>query len=234
MVIFKLINFRVLLYLPVSFIILAVVVSCESNDADPVFTGHDYFGMKENKWLIYQVDSTVYDDFLGEVFHYNYQVKEINAGFFNDASGNISMRVEKFIRMDESQKWKIKNVSTAAIRGGQALATEDNITRVKLVFPLRRNRIWNGNAFNNKDFQEYRITSIHEPLNEGQLSFDSTLTVLQKNFITLIGEDYQYEVYAAGTGMIKKHFTSLEKEIDGTVKRGVDYTFTLVDRGYLH
>jgi hypothetical protein len=230
MVFFKNFKFSLLLHLSV-LIMVPSVVSCEKSESEPSYSGLEYFDLKTDKWLIYEVDSTVYDDFLGQVFHYKYQVKEVHAGYFFNTAGDSTMKIEKFYRLNESEKWKVKNVSTAAIRRGQALTTEDNITQVKLVFPLRRNRIWNGNAYNALDYQEFRITSIHEPYKNDLNNFDSTLTVLQRNFVTLIGEDYQLEVYAAGTGMIKKKYKSLEKEIDGTIVRGVDYTITLIDKG---
>jgi len=212
--------------------LLAVLVACDTKTGSPVYTGEEYFGLSEGKYLIYNVDSVVYDDFLGQVFHYHYQVKEWNKEFFEDSQGNQLMRLERFSRPDADHDWRIKNVWTATLSKTKALKTEENQTFVKLVFPLKANLFWNGNLYNTKPTQNFRITQIHQPLNLGSLNFDSTLTVLQQEFITIIGEDLQYEIYATGVGMIYKKYVAITKEIDGTITRGVNYSYTLEEIGY--
>jgi hypothetical protein len=208
------------------------IISCENQDGQRAYIGHEYYKMQKNSWKIYQVDSTVYDDFLGQVIHYNYQVKELNKDTYTDVSGRENMKIEKYTRQNPEDSWKIKNVHTSHLDSRLALKTEDNVTIVKLVFPLRKNRTWNGNSYNNQGLQEYKILGIHEPFHDNHLQYDSTVTVMHLNFLTLISEDDQYEVYAAGVGLIKKKFKSVEKEIDGRINRGVDYTYTLIDKGY--
>lgn len=212
--------------------ILVIVASCETSEGEPVYMGHEYFPFKEGKWVVYQVDSTVYDDFLGKVFEYSYQVKEVNKEVFVDQQGLSNMRVERFIRQNQQNIWQIKNIWTSALNTNRALKTEENITFVKLSFPLKQNLIWNGNLFNTQKEQSYKITHIHAPYQLLQMDFDSTLTVLQRDFTTLIGKEFQYEVYANGIGMIHKKFINLETEIDGSIIRGVDYSYILIDYGF--
>ncbi len=195
------------------------------------YTGYEYFGFEKGKYVIYQVDSIRYDDFLGEVLEYHYQVKEWNKELFIDSQGQQKMRIERFYRENEQESWQIKDVWTALLNKTRALKTEDNVTFVKLVFPIKKNSLWDGNSFNTLQRQEYKIIQIHQPFLELDLPFDSTLTVLQQDFTTLIGEDYQYEIYATGVGMISKKFVSLEKEIDGSIIRGVDYSYQLMEFG---
>lgn len=213
-------------------LVATTLVSCETREGEPAYLGYEYFGQTEGRWLIYEVDSTVYDDFLEDIFHYNYQVKEVNSHFFINAQGDSSMRIERFYRANENEPWQIKNIWTSELKSKRALKTEENITYVKLAFPLKQNHTWNGNLYNNKQSQTYRVTDIHIPSQEGVLAFDSTLTVLQKEFFTLIGEEFQYEVYAAGIGMIRKKYLDLAKEVDGTITRGVDYSYSLIAYGF--
>ncbi len=213
--------------------LLAVVLgACDTSESEPVYLGYEYFGHEEGKWVIYQVDSTVYDDFLNEVFHYNYQVMEVNRNFYEDSQGMERLRIERFYRSDEQHPWAVKNVWTSTLQNQRALKTEENTTFVKLAFPVRENLSWNGNQFNNKPSQLYRITHVHEPLQIGTFTFDSTARVLQNEFFTLIGEEFQYEVFATKVGMIEKKYLSLEKEVDGTILRGVDYSYEIVDYGF--
>lgn len=212
--------------------VAAMMVSCEKSEGEPVYLGHDYFGYTPGKYLIYQVDSIFYDDFLGEVFQFSYQVKEVNREIFIDAQGLERMRLERFYRPNDTHSWQIKNVWTAYLEKSRATKTEENITYVKLIFPLKRNATWNGNLYNPKPEQNFRIISIHESFELANNIYDSTVTVLQRDFTTLIGQDYQYEVYANGVGMIRKKFVSLDKEIDGTIIRGVDYSYSLLEYGF--
>ncbi len=198
---------------------------------EPAYTGTEYFAHQEGLWKVYRVDSIVYDDFLGKIISFKYQVKEVNDAFFTDSQGEKRMRIERFYRKDNNDPWTIKNVWTSSLTMHHALKTEENITFIKLSFPVKRNLTWNGNQYNNLVHQNYRITEMHKPANIDNLLFDSTITVLQKDFTTLIGRDLQYEVYATGVGMIIKKFVALQKEIDGTITRGVDYSYHLIDFG---
>ncbi len=226
---FKSFSDKFLLILPIWFI--AILSSCETKEAEPAYLGTEYFGLLPGAWVVYDVDSIVYDDFLGEVFHYQYQVKEVNSEIYINNQGNESMRLERFWRADENDSWKVKNIWSASLLSQRAIKTEENITYIKIAFPARSGLKWNGNAFNNKPGQQYEITDIHTPEEIGNVMFDSTLTVLQKDLITIIGEDLKYEVYAPGIGMVERKYVMLTKEVDGTIVRGVDYSYTIADYG---
>lgn len=214
-----------------SAIVMSLVVSCDTKTAEPIYIGKEYFPLSSGNWIIYDVDSTVYDDFLGQVFNFKYQVKEVQAGTFISDSGQEKMRIERFFRADSLQSWKINNVWTQYLKENKALRTEENITYVKLSFPLELNRSWNGNTYNTRPSQTYRITDIHHARPFGTHTFDSTLRVLHIDFQTLISKELQYEIYGKGIGMLERHYTDLISEIDGTIISGVKYTFTIREYG---
>ncbi len=219
-------------YLTGLLLFISIFWGCETIDGEPVYTGEEYFGFTTDKWLLYKVDSIVYDDFLGEVFTYSYEVKEINSAFFTYNSGEKKMRIERFYRENDQQNWRIKNIWTSYVQTTQAIKTEENISFVKLSFPVSEKKSWDGNIYNVLDKQVYTFSDVHKPYELGNLTFDSTLSVIQNNFLTLIGEEFQFEIYATKVGMIYKKYVDLEKEIDGTIIRGVDYSYTLIDYGY--
>ncbi|MFN2396424.1 MAG: hypothetical protein ABR597_12135 [Bacteroidales bacterium] len=219
------------LYLIFFSLLILIMSSCETKEGEPAYLGTEYFGLLPEKWVVYDIDSTVYDDFLGEVFHYQYQVKEVNAEVYTDSQGNENMRLERFWRTDENDSWKIKNVWSAGLQSQRATKTEENVTYIKLTFPAESGRNWDGNAFNNKPAQQYVISDIHAPKEIGDILFDSTLTVLQKDLITLIGEDLQYEIYVPGIGMVERKYVMITREVDGTIIRGVDYSYTIAEYG---
>jgi hypothetical protein len=203
----------------------------EREIAEPEFVGKEYFAHQPGSWIIYDVDSLVYDDFLGQVFQYQYQVKEVNKEILNEDTTTLTMLLERYWRKDAQAPWQIKNNWTSKLDKSRGLKTEENVTYVKMVFPVKLNKSWNGNAYNNKATQIYRITDIHQERNIAAMSFDSTMRVLQKDFTTLIGEELQFEIYALGVGMIEKHYTELHKDIDGTILRGVKYSYIISEFG---
>lgn len=220
-------------YLPI-LLFLWGMAACDTQEGEPVFLGKEYFGFQQGNYLIYEVDSTVYDDFLGEVFHYQYQVKEILKEIYTDVQGNEKMRLERFWRENSQQPWKVKNIWTSRITDMQAIRTEENMTFVKLAFPVKNFKQWNGNAYNNLQEQHYQLHDVHNAAALGDMEFDSTLRVMQKDFETLISKDFQYEMYAINVGMIKKVYIALDKDIDGTIVRGVDYSYTIIEYGSLN
>ncbi len=208
-----------------------IFFACETEDAPPVFMGQEYFGQTPGKWIIYDVDSTVYDDFLGEIFHYQYQVLEWNKETYINSQDEEAMRLERFWRKNDGQQWKMKNIWNSVLLDNKAKKTEENITYVKLAFPLKENQRWDGNAYNTREEKPYTVTQIHQPIDLPNHKLDSTLTVLHIDFQTLIGEELKYEIYSKHVGMVIRKYKELEKEVDGTIIRGVDYTYTLVDYG---
>ncbi len=193
---------------------------------------YGYFPTTPGHFVIYEVDSVVYDDFTGQILTYKYQVKEHIESSFIDGEGTQSLRLERFIRLTPAAPWEIKDIWQARRLPMRAEKTEENITFIKLVFPPHQGRGWNGNAYNTLAAQNYRITEAHKPFQIApSLSFDSTLTVLQREFITLISEDYQLERYAKNIGMIFRRYRSVSKRLNGTITGGVDYTYRIISHG---
>ena len=219
-------NRKTILFL-IIFSVSAILIQCKKETLPPVDFHHDYFPLEIGHYLIWDVDSVVYDDFTGTVDTFYYQVKELVESEFVDGDGLASYRLERYIRFDHEEEWSIKNIWKARIDGARALKTEENITFIKLAFPPENNKTWDGNAYNSLNEQQYVFRSVHEPFLINGLPVDSTVTVLQRDFETLISEDYQLEVYAKNFGLIYKKYVELTKEVDGTIIRGVDYSYTL-------
>ena len=93
---------------------------------------------------------------------------------------------------------------------GAGYLNEENITYTKLIFPLSLNIFWNGNAFNNLDYQEYSIESLNIPFQLNDLIFDSTVTVIQNYKSNLLEFENAKEIYATGIGLIFKEDVQLE------------------------
>lgn len=202
----KLHKFTIVLFVFGSFTFL---ISCKKKDSSEttVFLGDTYFPMQVGDTLIY--DAHVHTKDLNE-YDSTYQILERVESIFTDNQGRPTFRLERYVRSTPADAWVILDVWTANINSVQVEKKEENITYIKLAFPTQLNKTWNGNAKNILDPQDYEITDIHQPLSLNNLSYDSTLTVTQKEEILFIGEDHQLEKYAAGVGMIYKELRKLD------------------------
>ncbi len=216
------------------FIFSAIFTKCEKETAPPVNLFHEYFPVDIGHYVIYEVDSIVYDDFTGEIDTFYYHVKELVESEFVDGDGYTSLRLERYIRPDNNTEWEIKNIWKARLNTEKALKTEENLTYIKLTFPPRDGKTWDGNAFNVLNEQTYKYEKIHEPYTVNNISLDSTVTVLQKDFETLVSKDFKIEVYALNIGLVYKEFVELVLEPDGSIVRGVDYSYSLKSYGKLN
>ncbi len=212
--------------------LLFFLAACSNEEATPTDMFYQYFPDVPGHFVIYDVDSVVYDDFTGQTITYQYQVKELVESRFIDGEGKESIRLERYIRLGSQQSWEVKNIWQARVLPGRAEKTEENLTYIKMVFPPRLGQTWNGNAYNILPEQNYRITEAHKPyLISPSLTFDSTVTVLQQDFFTLISEDLQEEKYAKHIGLVYKRYRSVTKQPDGSIIGGVDYSYRISEFG---
>ena len=190
---------------------LVFISSCKKDTpATAIDLGYAYFPDQAGKYVIYDVDSIVYDDFQHDTDIYKFLIKEKTESIYTDNSGRPTLRIERYKKTYDPNKsydsipWKLKDVWCANLTGSSAEKVEENIRYVKLIFPIEKNKTWNGNSFNILSEWEYKYTDINMPKAYGVLNFDSTLLVMQKNYQDLIQKHYYTEVYAKNVGMIYK------------------------------
>lgn len=183
--------------------------SCKKDDP-AVDLGVTYFPDNVGHYVVYEVDSTVYDDFNHDTDIYRYQVKELIQSEFTDNEGRRALRIERWIKNYNdtipysSMPWTLSRVWYAVRTLTQAERVEENIRYIRLVFPVKENTTWNGNAQNTIGEWDYEYENVDEAFHAGNMHFDSTLTVIQKNEINLLEHRYYRERYARHIGLIEK------------------------------
>jgi hypothetical protein len=150
----------------------------------------------------------------------HYQLKEYIESNFIDNSGRNTQRIERYIRKNDTTQWIIRNVWYANSINNNIEKVEDNIRYVKLIFPIKIHKQWDGNAFNVFDMQKYEYTSIENPYVVNGINYPNTLTVTQKDETSLIHKDYAVEVYAKNIGLIYKRSYYMRKNPDITDNYG--------------
>jgi len=194
-------------------IILFVLIfsSCrkENTNPDQFFTGKSYFPLKTGNEITYKI-TKINIDKASAIFDTTiYQIKERVDSIFIDASGKQAYRIERYYRTDSLAQWVIKDVWSAQVNDLNAQKVEENIRYIKLVFPAKTGQLWDGNAYNDLDEQDYQIVSSNIADTIQGLAFDSVLTVEQQNESSLISKKYAVEKFANGVGLVYKEITDL-------------------------
>jgi hypothetical protein len=187
----------------------------------------EYYPLEVGKFVEYQMDSTIYDP-NGDttVYHSTTYLKEEIIDTLSDNNGNIVFKIEQYERTADSLPWIIKKVLTAAILENEAIRTEDNLRFVKLTFPAKKGKQWNGNAHFDAGLivdvagetlemfkgWNYRTQSIGEATTIGNFQFEETAVVEEADNENLIELRRSFATYAKGVGLAQREMWILDTQ----------------------
>lgn len=208
------------------------VFSCKTvEDNFDTDLGHDYMALEVGKYLVYEVDSTIFDPTGDSLITYSHSfIKDEIVDTFLDNTGEVVYRTERFVRRDSTENWQIQKVFTQSIQGNQGVVTEDNLRYIKLAFPIQVFNSWDPlvhidpntqiivagetlEPFRNGNWRS-RILSADEPDTIGQYSFEKVLNLRE---VDTSGESpfelrISYEKYAKGVGLIYREQWILDSQ----------------------
>jgi len=204
-------NLLLVMRLQYVFILIILFSACKKeNPSIPINYKYSYFPLKQGLQRIYKVVDITIDTAINKYDTINYELKEVLDSSFIDNGGNIAWRLERYKRTDSAQQWVISDVWENQIINNQAHSVEENIRYIKIIFPPKKDEIWNGNAFNTLEATNYSISNMDEYISINALIFDSILTVNQKYEETLIYKYQTFEQYATNVGLINKTVIAID------------------------
>jgi len=214
-----------------SFLFLALVAtvaiySCKKADDDTETTidvSNDYFPTQVGKYIIYNVDSTVWDESVCLKVGKKYQMMYIVADTFTDGMGRPSYRIDRRIRRGTEDQWKQHDVLYVTKTPTTLEWSQDNFRYIKLIFPVAENATWQGNAYiqaadtpiSYMGGWNYNYTGVDKPFNVGEITYDETVTVNQVDVAVNDPETlpkahasrtFGKEVYAKGLGLVYREY----------------------------
>tara|TARA_Y100000385_G_C13076896_1_gene631858 strand:+ start:1395 stop:2066 length:672 start_codon:yes stop_codon:yes gene_type:complete len=184
------------------FILIIITSSCKPIVYEETNYLYNYFPLKLNQEKEFLVTNIVHNSFGKDTS--SYFLKEIITEYNINSEGDTVYTVERYWKLDATLNYEIKDVWTSKINLSAGYLNEENITYTKLIFPLSLNIFWNGNAFNNLDYQEYSVETLNTPFQLNNLNFDSSLIVVQNYKSNLLEYESSKEVYATEIGLIYK------------------------------
>lgn len=187
-----------------NFIILFLIIICSCKPIK--YNNEDYhskyFPIELNQEKEFLVTNINHSSFGKDTV--TYYLKEVISEKFLDLEGDSAYRIERFWKTDSIDNYEIKDIWVANKSLNFAQLVEENIRFTKLIFPFDVNVVWDGNAFNNQQSQEYSIESLNIPYNGNGLSFDSSITVIQNYKSNLLEYENSKEIYVIGVGLVYK------------------------------
>jgi hypothetical protein len=231
-------------YLAAIFALLCSSCKKEEVENTPIY-GSEYYPLQIGKFVIYDVDSTVYTQLPKDTIYYKYRIKEKIADSFTDNEGKTAYRLERYIKLFDPIKsydslpWVMKEVWM--INGDQQKiqVLENNIRYSKLIFPVQQNAGWDGNANNSLGQMLYNYEYIDQSQNINGLSMDKVLKVAQSTYTTQISHDIESERYASNVGLVSRQIEHLLSEVvvanvpvKDRISSGLIYTQTIRSYGY--
>jgi len=213
---------------------------------DNAFEG--YFPAHIGKYVTYEVDSTIYNDFLGVEEHHSYQMRYDITDTFRDGANRLSYVINTSTRLADTAIWKAGEVIYVTPTPQHLEYVQQGLRFIKLVAPVANDIHWNGNsliATADQDYQyladwDYHYTNVGEAYNNGRLDFEHAATVQMEDYSLNLPYDastmyavrtFGKEVYARNAGLVYRELTHyvLDRSLSGfpkgysVVMRAIDY-----------
>ncbi len=223
-----------------------MMASCAKKEveASSAILGLDYYPITIGKYVVYDVDSTVYNDLTQTTILYQYRIKEKFTEYFTDNEGKKAIRIERYIKKYDPNKsydsipYVIKEVWMANADESKIQVVESNIRYTKLIFPVKQNATWNGNASNILGQLMYSYSYIDQAQTINNVKLNSVLLVQQQNDETLISKQYYIEKYAKGVGLVYREIQDIYSNnvvpnvpIEQRIEKGLIFKQTIVSYG---
>jgi hypothetical protein len=224
------------------------MLSCNKKTipADTLDLGKDYYPSKLGKYIVYDVDSIVYDEFTFDTTYYKYRIKEKLEEEFTDNENKPALKLVRYmkrfnpVKSYDSIAWTIKDIWQVNVNNTNVEVVEENVRFTKLIFPVKKGAIWDGNVRNTLGEWEYSYDYINNNESINGVSCANTLMVSQKDFRTLISWQNYAEKYAKGIGLVYREIIDIKHPVTSTVtpienipnKQGIIYKQKIVTYGY--
>lgn len=204
------------------------MVSCETTEDDyRVDAGYEYFPLEVGKYKIFRVDSTIFDP-TGDsaVIFSSVLMKEEITDTLSGNNGELLFKIERFQRTADTLPWQVTKVFTASVQDNKVIVTEDNLRFIRLVFPPKERKSWDGNVHFDPGLivtvageslemfkgWSYRIEQAGTQDTVGTFVFDDVVTVQEADSENLIELRSAVSKYARGVGLVYRELWILDTQ----------------------
>ncbi len=189
--------------------------------------------MTEGRFVEYKAMEIHHDDESGIHDTSTYMLRTVVGQIYIDNAGRVGRELRRYTSFDDGVTWQILDVWSQFRDNFRAELVEENQKIIKLVFAPSTDKTWNINAFNTLQAKQAEYGEIHEAFSLNGLTFDSTLTVIQDDFFSLVDLRRQSERYAKNIGLVEKYHKDLIIENFDTLNpiKGHELFYQVVNYG---
>jgi hypothetical protein len=199
------------------FCFICGVLACteEPNGTEPINLDTNFFPLASGNYRDYSVTETIYFT-SSDIETRVYQIREELGLEFENMQGAKSFELKRYSRIGSNDQWRLDSLWISRIDTNpafRAVQVENNLSFIKLVFPIIIGKTWDGNALNNRLSERYEITEIFDTYSPSvnSLSFANCAMVLhQEDDDELTIRDIRYEVYSEDIGMVHRYNETLK------------------------
>ncbi len=203
-------------------------VACRKDEFESINTSSDknYISVKTGSFSEYLVQEIIYDDFKNSIDTFVYQIKELNESVFKDNLGRNSIRVDRYIKKEDTTNWFYLNTWYTAIDVHSIERVENNSRKTVISFPISYDAVWNSNEFNMDYVNNVFYTSFHKPYTINNKKYDSSISIESVVISNSIKERAYKEVYVKNIGLVYKNKVFIDKI--GSLQRGRRLNYKLL------
>ncbi|MES2568156.1 MAG: hypothetical protein V4565_14880 [Bacteroidota bacterium] len=226
------------------------MAACKKKVEDAPDVGYDYAPVILGKFIVYDVDSIVYDDNNMDTIHYKYRIKEKQEENFTDNEGRDAVKLVRYIKKYNDSvsydniAWTLKDVWNLVKTSTTFEVVEEDVRFTKLIFPVKVDASWNGNAYNSNGEWEFEYKYIDRAEKINGNVFDNVLFVEQKDDKSknAIHRQYFIEKHAKNVGLVYREIKDLYSNkitvinstatpVETRIEKGIIYKQTYVTHG---
>lgn len=200
-----------------------LISSCkkETTTLSELEQGQNFYPLQIGKYVVYDVDSLVYNDLLRATIPSECQLRYNVVDTFRNNAGELSYVINVLYRKEASDEYVPHDVIYATMSDNKLVVTEQNLNFIKLTFPVENGNSWNGNAMiplgdqDNAQYDDnnwnYVYNNFDQSYNTGVELFQHTVTVNEiddqlnnpdVDSTVYAFRNYSQEIYAYNVGMI--------------------------------
>lgn len=195
------------------FILLLIAMACHDvAEPDQERLGFGFFPIREGLYWEYEVNTIQYLNTGGTEESTHYYRFEVADSFPVNANGQQYAYVIYRSRKEQlNHDWKADATLSWERNQHTMIWIEDNTPYIKLSFPPQEHKIWDGNARNTLERNDYRMQNVYHEFVISNDTFPQTITVIQAdNQDSIISLDRRMEVFAKDVGLVFKTFSQID------------------------
>ena len=188
----------------------------------------EFYPLEIGKYWVYSADSIIFDkNALKPVDTIPRRwIREEVVDTFLDLTGRTWYRIEQYDRTSDTLPWSIHQVVAATVSGNEALRLENDLTFIKLLFPVTPFKKWDGNKLFDPTTTiqvsgesvemfkgwEYQVLSTGIPDTVNGKAYSDVATIKNADVDYGIELRYAQEKYARGAGLVERRLHILDTQ----------------------